>query len=143
MIDRRYDTWLGRYGFTHDLIEVNGVRYLERWILWCGFGTLRLHRFLAGDDASRGPHDHQWWFITIPFRSYVEFVPDEDGELDLRTVSAWRPHFRSSCYRHLVEPFLTGQFEPFYTIVITGPRARRWGFWQGSEFIPVGSKFDV
>ena len=135
---RYTETALGRLGVSHDLIAVGGEPYLERWILWLGIGTVRLHRFLAGDDDSRGPHDHPWWFVTIPFRGYTELVPDADGVMTQRSLRAWRPHFRRSSHQHLVEPGRgPGSFDAFYSIVITGPRRRRWGFWRGSEFTPA------
>ena len=138
MFDYRTDTPLGRIGVSHDLIVLDGRPYLERWILWLGIGTVRLHRFLAGDDDSRGPHDHPWWFVTVPSRSYMEWVPDANGRLEPRRVGAWRPHFRSALHRHLVEPDSAHQapFQPFWSLVITGAPARRWGFWQGSTFTP-------
>ena len=133
---------LGRYqfGFTHDTIYNADQPYLERWILWCGI-TLRLHRFLASDE-DRAVHDHPWWFITLPFTSYGEFIEpkgkdgqgqDEqtDGQEIYRTVTAWRPHFRASNFRHRVE--ITQA--PSWTLVVTGPKSNEWGFWQGQEFV--------
>ena len=93
---------LGRYqfGFTHDLIRNGDTPYLERWILWCGI-TLRVHRFLASDE-DRAVHDHPWWFITLPFANYGEYVEVEGVEA-YRIVRGWRPHFRRSRFRHRVE----------------------------------------
>ncbi len=128
---------LGRYqfGFTHDTIFNQDQAYLERWILWCGI-TLRVHRFLAS-DPDRAIHDHPWWFITLPFGRYGEFIEAEgaEGEEVYRTVAPWRPHFRPAHFRHRVEITRT----PSWTLVITGPKSNEWGFWQrkeqGQEFV--------
>ena len=121
---------LGRFhfGFTHDVIHNEDQPYLERWIVWCGV-TLRLHRFLASDE-DRAVHDHPWWFITIPFASYGEFV-EVDGEEIYRTVTPFRPHFRASHFRHRVEI----NKAPSWTLVVTGPKSNEWGFWQEDRFI--------
>lgn len=121
---------LGRhsFGFTHDLIETHGEPYLERWILWFG-GSLRVHRFLASDD-DRAAHDHPWWFITVPFAEYAEYLPSAESELK-RRVRPFRPHFRSARFRHRVELLRY----PTWTLVLTGPKSREWGFWSGDRFV--------
>ena len=120
----------GRYqfGFTHDVICNEETPYLERWILWCGI-TLRLHRFLTSDE-DRAVHDHPWWFITVPFTSYHEYV-ERNGMEIRRQVAAWRPHFRGSRFRHRVEIDRT----PSWTLVLTGIKNNEWGFWQESQFV--------
>ena len=115
-----------RFGITHDLVYEQNEPYLERWILWLGF-TIRLHKFHKGDD-DRAFHDHPWWFITMPLRPYVESVPGNNAV----TVGAWRPHFRSARHRHIVR--LQGNL-PVWTFIITGPKAREWGFWNDEDFI--------
>lgn len=121
---------LGRFkfGFTHDTIYNGDQAYLERWIVWCGI-TLRLHRFLASDE-DRAVHDHPWWFVTVPFASYGEFI-EIDGAEVYRTVAALRPHFRSAHFKHRVEITQT----PSWTLVATGPKSNEWGFWRGREFV--------
>jgi len=121
---------LGRYqfGFTHDIIYNEDQPYLERWIIWCGI-TLRLHRFLASDE-DRAVHDHPWWFVTVPFASYGEFV-EVNGEEVYRTVAPFRPHFRAANFRHRVEI----SSAPAWTLVMTGPKSNEWGFWLNDQFI--------
>ena len=129
-------TSLGRFqfGFTHDTIYNEDTPYLERWILWCGL-TLRVHRFLASDE-DRAVHDHPWWFITLPFASYGEYIEAGGGQSDeakevYRRVTAWRPHFRAANFKHRVE--ITRA--PSWTLVLTGPKSNEWGFWRGQEFV--------
>ena len=115
-----------KLGITHDLVFEDEQPYLERWIFWCGF-TVRLHKFHKGDD-DRAFHDHPWWFITVPLRSYVERTP----ELSAKTLSRFRPHFRSAKHQHIVE--LMGS-RPVWTFIITGPKSKEWGFWEKDTFI--------
>ncbi len=115
-----------RYGVTHDLVLDDGEPYLERWILWCGF-TLRLHKFHKGDD-DRAFHDHPWWFVTLPLKSYVERTPAEDA----RVVKRFRPHFRSARHQHIVQLRDPG---PVWTFLITGPKCQDWGFWDDETFV--------
>ena len=114
-----------RFGLTHDLVFEDNRPYLERWIIWFGF-TLRLHKFHKGDD-DRAFHDHPWWFITIPLRSYIESTPDQSGRL----VSRWRPHFRPAKHRHIVSLI---EQQPVWTFIITGPKSQEWGFWEQEKF---------
>ena len=116
---------LGRFpvGFTHDVVANDGVPYLERWILWFGV-TLRLHRFLDSDQ-DRAPHDHPWWFVTMPFSAYGEYYLTDEGE-HYRLVKPWRLHFRSPHFRHRVQILKT----PSWTLVMTGLKSKEWGFWE-------------
>ena len=127
VVFQEYIFSLGRwpFGWTHDLVFDYEEAYLERWIIWCGF-TLRLHKFHKGDD-DRAFHDHPWWFITLPLRSYTELTP-----LGQHRVHAWRPHFRSSRHQHIVQ--LEKQ-QPVWTLIITGLKSHEWGFWENGEFI--------
>jgi len=117
-----------QFGFCHDVISQEGRPYLERWILFCGI-TLRLHRFLSSDE-DRAPHDHPWWFITLPLQGYAEYVAAGDTEVR-RIVRPWRLHFRAARFQHRVELLQT----PTWTLIVTGPKRREWGFWAGRGFI--------
>jgi len=126
-----------RIGVEQSTIVHHGRPYLARWIAYLA-GTIRLHRFLRGDD-DRAPHDHPWWFITFPFTSYVEKywarVEEERGGVHwttcTRIVKAWRFHFRPAEFRHYVIGRADGKDKPFWTLCITGYSSskRKWGFW--------------
>jgi hypothetical protein len=136
-----------RIGVEHSMVVHNGSPYLERWIVYCGI-TLRLHKFHRGDD-DRAFHDHPWWFVTFPLRSYRELVFNPqwgDTAPRVNIVRAFRFHYRPADYRHRVLPGLfeiSGQYRndynvfPAWTIVISGDASRTWGFWPTpNQFIP-------
>lgn len=97
--------------------------YLIRWHIlprnrWC---NLYVHLFLRSDD-DRALHDHPWWSASLMLvGSYVEH--DANGS---RIVQAGQVRFRSARYAHRIE-LLDG--DPCWTMFITGPRIREWGFW--------------
>ena len=125
-----------RIGPEYSSVRIGDEKYLDRFIFYF-FGTIRLHRFWRGDD-DRAPHNHPWWFVTLPFTSYVEKVYDiEDGRyLGERLVKAWRFHFRPARYRHMVVGRADGKKAPFWTFVLTGRRSQAWGFWPNpNEFV--------
>ena len=96
-------------------------------MLWTPLGTLRVHTFYRGDDDG-APHDHPWWFVTFPLRSYVETVQTGLAPSILynsRVVRAWRFHFRSAYHRHFVhEPD-----RPVRTVILTGRPKNNWSFY--------------
>lgn len=142
MAHRRPSDWhLGdlEWGLERSTVCIEGEPYLRRWILYLAGYTLRLHKFYRGDD-DRAPHDHPWWFVTIPLRGYYESVVRGSVQM-VQWVRPFWPHFRPAKYRHIVlgttfyrhpKPrWVT--WRPVYTIVITGRKQRSWGFWPGNE----------
>jgi hypothetical protein len=94
--------------------------YVIRWRLETRVGSIRLHHWLGRDD-DRAFHDHPWWFITLVLHGgYHDLSPEGDDVL--RTGSI---RFRQALHRHTVVP------DPgTWTIIVTGPRIRFWGFWE-------------
>ena len=115
-----------RFGLTHDLVFEDEKPYLERWIVWFGF-TLRLHKFHKGDD-DRAYHDHPWWFITLPLVPYRELTPDGSSTI----LNRFRPRYRSAKHRHIVQLIQPG---PVWTLIVTGPKSKEWGFWEEDKFV--------
>lgn len=130
-----------RFGFQRSPIGINGGLYMTRYIVYLGWLTLRAHKFYRGDD-DRAPHDHPWWFITFPLKTYIEdvfvcrIVPEGIEAYSYpRIVKGWRPHFRRGTYRHIVKG--TGDGKPFWSLVISGRPLRMWGFWpRPDRFVP-------
>jgi hypothetical protein len=94
--------------------------YAERWVLDFGKFTLRLHHFFRSDDA-RAFHDHSWWFLTLVLKGgYTDVSPEGNDHLRPGSI-----RFRKAHHRHTVRTDPGG----VWTLVVTGPKVRRWGFW--------------
>jgi hypothetical protein len=129
-------------------------------------GAFRYHVMHRGDDGL-DMHDHPWWFVTFPLRSYVEeTLTFKDGRWrkSLNVVKAFRFHFRRSRYAHrILGPLFKGfTVSDFYrvgsndhyevmddmripkkkrrirTLVIRGRVKEKWGFYQIIEGSGVG-----
>lgn len=102
--------------------------YLCRWYIiprnrWF---NVYLHQFWRSDD-DRALHDHPWWSLSLLLRGHlVEHTIDRGGVHRRRRIAcgAWR--LRSSRFAHRLEVDSTKV--PVWTLFITGPRLREWGF---------------
>ena len=100
--------------------------YLRRW--WViprnRFFNVYLHQFCRSDD-DRALHDHPWWNVSVLLLGrYVEHTIS-DGGINVRTerkAGDWK--FRRANAAHRIE-LIDG---PCWTLFITGPRIREWGF---------------
>lgn len=128
--------WLKRLfsGKPHFIIGGADNPYLLRWFLiprnpWF---NIYLHKFLRDDD-DRALHDHPWSFLSIMIRGdYIEF---RETGFSIRCAPSIA--FRRATDRHRVKLFKDGdKSEPCWTIVITGPKKREWGFWCPKGFVP-------
>jgi hypothetical protein len=114
--------------------------YLRRWRLETPWFSIRLHHWFASDD-DRSMHDHPWDFITIPLRgSYLDehytrrSGDPDDVEIDVPTaerVRVGRIYYRPSTHAHWVH-LDRGRV---WTLVLTGPKIRRWGFWVKDKWV--------
>ena len=137
--DRRWLLYWGqRLGFPEQ-------HYLRRWVLQTPWFSVRLHHWISSDD-SRAPHDHSWWFWTLVlwggYTDHSPCYPDRPADMPecrverldhLRTGSL---RFRPANYRHWVEVR-----EPCWTLLITGPVARKFGFWLGRDRFLRANKY--
>jgi hypothetical protein len=100
----------------------DGTPYLRRWrIFECPWFGVYLHR-IDGPDEGRDLHDHPWPFVSIVLRGgYIEEVPDYYG---VRERSVRWVNFKAAEDRHRV----ASVDKPTWTLVLRGPRWRRWGF---------------
>ncbi len=105
--------------------------YLLRW--WIvprnRLANLYLHRFCRSDD-DRALHDHPWVNVSIILTGvYLEHLPD--GAVKLRKAwrpwAPWRMTFRRAVAAHRIELIDGGR--TVWTLFITGPKIRTWGFW--------------
>lgn len=106
--------------------------YVIRWRAEAPFGSVRLHHWLGPDD-DRAFHDHPWWFVTVVLRGgYADRGPDGDDVLRAGSV-----RFRRAAHQHTVVPGDHGA----WTLLVTGPRRRAWGFWLGGKFFKANKWF--
>lgn len=100
-------------------IGLDGSVYLRRYkLVRSRWFNLYLHEILRS-DADACFHDHPWWFWTLILRGgYVEHLPK--GSF-LRRPG--RLYFRPARWAHRLD-----LHRPAWTLVLTGPRRRRWGF---------------
>lgn len=135
-------TSLGRWlsvlfsGAPHFYIGGKQRPYLLRWYLIPrnGFLNIYLHKFLRDDD-DRALHDHPWWFISFVLKGgYLEHIDSGKGIVRKR----WSLAFRKAEHRHRVEllPDKSGDSIPCWTLIVTGPKRREWGFWCPRGFVP-------
>lgn len=109
--------------------------YLLRWFVippnrWC---NVYLHQFRRSDD-DRALHDHPWLFNAswLLLGSYVEHTPRgarlrQEGAFKLRVGRALH---RVALFPCAGAPPGTGRGaeRPVWTLFITGPKVREWGF---------------
>ena len=94
-----------------------------------------LHKVLRSDD-DRALHDHPWVNASfLLYGSYREHL--QDGSIKLRKPwrpwYPWRMYLRRPTKAHRVE--LIGGC-PVWTLFLTGPRIRTWGFHCPQGWIP-------
>lgn len=105
--------------------------YLLRWWIiprnrWF---NIYLHKFMRSDD-DRALHDHPWINMSVLMRgSYIEH--SINGSAVMRRP--WRPVMRFPTTAHRVE-LLDGK--PVWTLFLTGPKVRVWGFFCPKGWIP-------
>lgn len=116
----------------HEQLGLPDCPYVIRWRIETPWGSIRLHHWLGPDD-DRAFHDHPWNFTTYVLRGgYLEVTPD-----GLEYLRAPCRRHRLATHQHTVRPLPGGA----WTIIVTGPRVRAWGFWDGLKFIKANKWF--
>lgn len=121
--------------------------YMLRWwkIKRNAFFNIYYHNVRRSDD-DRALHDHPWWnFSIVLVGSYFEHCIKEGG---VHTRTKYEPgavRFRSSgklAHRLELERWpdsypdhIAGMEKPVFTIFITGPVLRRWGFHHQTRWV--------
>lgn len=109
--------------------EIIGTDYLHRWHLvprnrLC---NVYLHCFV-GSDKREELHDHPWWSVSVLLRGgMIEVMPAPvtRGWQYWKRIKRWWPVVRGPKHAHRIIVDVT----PTWTIFITGPKVREWGFW--------------
>lgn len=132
-------------GEPHFYIGGKDHPYMLRWFIlprnrWL---NVYLHKFMRDDD-DRALHDHPWWFVSLMlWGSYVETRPARSWEplAYYRRREGWFRDFRrgwlSIVYRRATDQHRVSLDNGHcWTLVITGPKVRTWGFWCPKGFVP-------
>lgn len=99
--------------------------HFRRWRLVTPWFGIRLHHFV-GPDGDRPPHDHPFAFVTLVLWGSYRDV-SADGVDRLRAGSV---RIRPAEHTHRVET------DGAWTLVLSGPMTRPWGFWVDGRFMP-------
>ncbi len=102
--------------------------YMRRWYLIpknTRFNVY-LHHFRRSDD-DRALHDHPWWNVSLLLRGrYREHMPH-----GVRTRRPGVPVYRHAEASHRIDLLRdeAGIEQAVWSLFITGPKVREWGFW--------------
>lgn len=121
--------------------------YMLRWHIF-RIGNLPrvfVHKFLRS-DYDRALHNHPWWFISIIIKGqYLEHMPNGDtvlrkaGSVVRRGLEhSHRIELIKDCCNvpgALVPMLFPIREQPCWTLFITGPDVRRWGFFCPKGFV--------
>lgn len=106
--------------------------YVIRWRIETKWFSIRLHHWLSPDD-DRAFHDHPWAFTTFVLKGgYVD-----ESSAGSEHLQAGDVRHREAEHRHTVYPDPGGA----WTLVVTGPKIRTWGFWANGKFIKANKWF--
>lgn len=123
------NTWFERVASSRQPDFIIGGEehpYMERW--WIiprnRFFNIYLHRFWRSDD-DRALHDHPWLNCSIILKgSYVEHTICAGGVHRAQTYKQGAIKFRRARAAHRIEI----NEKPVWSLFITGPVIREWGF---------------
>lgn len=124
-----------------DLIirDDKGLPYLKRW--WViprnRVFNIYLHQFLGNDPAV--PHDHPWWSLSWMLKGKLWEQVGRNVLTKWRLLKRGDIVFRSATFAHRLmmatelgegpDGELDNVPVETWTLFITGPRLRVWGFW--------------
>lgn len=111
-----------------------GNPYLLRWYLIPKNRVFNvyLHLFNRSDD-DRALHDHPWWNLSFLLQGrYVEYRILAGGVNTRTERSAGAIVLRRACVAHRIELY----DGPCWTLFLTGPKVRDWGFHCPRRWVP-------
>jgi hypothetical protein len=108
-------------------LQIGGAAdpYMNRWyvIPRNRFFNIYLHQFIR-DDEDRALHDHPWWSLSWLLRGRLVELLQDGAVLALEAPSL---RLRSARMAHRLA-ILNEWRGDTWTLFITGPRIREWGF---------------
>ena len=114
--------------------------YLKRW--WIlprnPLFNIYLHQFLRSDD-DRALHDHPWAWCSILLRGGYTEVTQRVADNGRVRALIWRTYLDGSIRIHrprFAHRLEIDPLQPCWTLFITGPRVREWGFHCPRGWVP-------
>ena len=114
--------------------------YLNRWRLiprnkWF---NIYLHQFV-GPDPGVYAHDHPWWNVTI--KLWGDYMETRDVLGNGVYQFLWnKVTIRNPTSRHIIYDVVTPDC---WTLFITGPVVRDWGFWVDGKWVNHNDYLDA
>ena len=108
----------------HEKLGLPECPYVHRWYVQTPWFSIRLHHWTGSDDV-RALHDHPWPFVTFVLSGHYLDVTEVDGQWFTSECRQWHLYYRPALHTHAVVP---NGSQP-WTLLLTGPVVRRWGFW--------------
>lgn len=129
------------FALQRDTLLCDSGPYVHRWIVETPWGSVRLHKWVDNDDL-RAAHDHPWPFYTlILWGGYIDLTTAGEHEgkpvYHGERLRAGNLRFRPALHEHTV--FLTAR--PTWTLVLTGPKVRPFGFRVGKDWLRADRYF--
>ncbi len=126
-----------RWRLGRDEIGTDGTTYMRRWFFWCPWFGIRVHNILRSDH-DRHLHDHPWDFVSLILRGgYQEITEEPHDAGPCQAVFRSRRFAPGSIVRHRAEDLhRLIVARPAWTIVITGPKRKSWGFMTEDGMVP-------
>lgn len=108
-----------------------GELHFRRWrLINTPWFSLCLHKIFLGDE-DKHCHDHPWNFISLILKGgYKEYYPNGS----FRKFTFGKLNWKPAGFFHKIE-LLNG---PAYTLVLCGPRFKRWGYSVDNQWIDSG-----
>lgn len=117
----------------------NNSIYLERWHLIPRNKILNVYLHCFHNSDPSDPHDHPWPSLSLTLKGTAKehvFHPINQGfrvrEYTLKPLSI---RFRKSTTIHRILVSAAPK-NRYWTLFLTGPNLRGWGFWRGTQFVP-------
>lgn len=101
--------------------------YLNRWyvIPRNPVFNIYLHQFMRSDD-DRALHDHPWISLSWCLRGEMIEISAAEDSPQMIEDGNWVVRTPTFAHRLIIMPAMRGRV---WTLFITGPRLREWGFW--------------
>jgi hypothetical protein len=113
-----------------EIISKKGELHFQRYrLLATPFLNIYVHR-LCKSDREKHMHDHPWSFITlILWRGYMEYMESYPEGISRKWL-----HIVYHKAEEVHKFKLLDETKSTWTLVITGPRRREWGYKVGSDW---------